>query len=79
MTPFHAALLRLTSTPPTSRDATRCALTLTGASERQGVALRKSLASCLFTGRRTALDVGAALSGGLRDDGGDLVRLGGER
>lgn len=61
---------------PTPRTAARLALALTGRDARQGVALRKSLVSCLFTGRRTGLDVGAALQGGFRDDGGDLV-LGG--
>lgn len=81
MSPLAAAHTRLACAPPTSRDAARCALSLTGLGARQGRAMVRSLASCLFVGRRHAesLDVGAALSGGARDDGGDLVRLGGPR
>lgn len=59
-----------------ARDAAVCALRLTGRDARQAKAMRRSLTSCLFVERRT-VDVRAAMSGGVRGDDGDVLRIGG--
>lgn len=56
-----------------ARDAAICALRLTGRDARQGVT--RSLKSRLFVEGQT-VDVRAALSGGVRGDDGDVLRIG---
>jgi hypothetical protein len=76
MSPLTAAHARLACAPRADREPVVIALSRLGWATGRAVA--ESLKSTLRF-RGTPVDVGAALSGGRRDDGGDLVRLGGGR
>ena len=76
MSPVAAARARLACAPRADRDPVVIALSRLGWAT--GRAVRESL-KCALRFRGTPVDVGAALSGGRRDEGGELVTLGGSR
>lgn len=76
MNAIAAAHARLACAPRADREPVRTALLRLGWATNRAVV--NSLATALAC-RGTPVDVGAALSGGRRDDGGDLVTLGGSR
>lgn len=76
MSPLAAARARLACAPSSTREPVAIALSRLGWASNRAVI--NALATALVC-RGTPVDVGAALSGGRRDEGGDLVTLGGSR